>query len=251
MRRRWSAPLLATVITAIAACDNNPFVDKLLGDPIRPAPIEGVITVNGPPVPVAYTAEVFDYPDDDVADGNDLNWIIGTAERIELVSGWTKEPILNANLYTFNENGEKEVFMSDGEFLVGLRLRVNGILVKYKTAVPFTGGCTTLEYKNMKTAIRCYTVTVHTNGGTPADFTQQVQSGEKVTLPSTTTQDGLRLRRLVHRSGLCDKVGLRHAHRYNRHQLVRHVDATHLCHPSRGHGGNGEQYVRELHATKR
>jgi uncharacterized repeat protein (TIGR02543 family) len=42
--------------------------------------------------------------------------------------------------------------------------------------------------------VSSYTVTFHTNGGTPADFTQQVQSGGKVTLPSPApTRDGYTL----------------------------------------------------------
>jgi uncharacterized repeat protein (TIGR02543 family) len=81
------------------------------------------------------------------------------------------------------ENVEKEAFKPDGEFLVVLRLRINSIIVKYKTAVPFTGGCATLEYDEMETAPNSYTVTFHTNGGTPADFIQQVKSGGKATIP--------------------------------------------------------------------
>jgi uncharacterized repeat protein (TIGR02543 family) len=38
--------------------------------------------------------------------------------------------------------------------------------------------------------VSSYTVTFHTNGGTPADFTQQVQSGGKVTIPTDPTREG-------------------------------------------------------------
>jgi uncharacterized repeat protein (TIGR02543 family) len=140
--------------------------------------------------------------------------------------------------------------------------------LRYKAAVPFTGGSATVEYDDMETAIRRYTVTFdlnytgtanppkpqkidsggkasppavpvrtgytfggwflntagtgaewdfdkgtvtaninlyakwldnsityrtvtfHTNGGTPADFTQQVQNGGKVTIPTPPTRDG-------------------------------------------------------------
>jgi uncharacterized repeat protein (TIGR02543 family) len=59
--------------------------------------------------------------------------------------------------------------------------------LKYKAVVPFTGGRAALKYSTMKNGTvepDSYTVTFHTNGGTPADFTQQVQSGGKATIPT-------------------------------------------------------------------
>jgi hypothetical protein len=95
-----------------------------------------------------------------------------------------------------------------------MRLLVNGIMVKYKTAGPFTGGSAALMYSTMKTATvepsatddpngtdkpseSGYTITFHTNGWTPADFTQEVQSGVKATIPTPPEARRLHLRRLV------------------------------------------------------
>jgi hypothetical protein len=44
-----------------------------------------------------------------------------------------------------------------------------------------------------KPSVSSYTVTFHTNGGTPADFTQEVQSGGKATIPAPPTWEGYTL----------------------------------------------------------
>jgi uncharacterized repeat protein (TIGR02543 family) len=168
-----------------------------LGEP-RPEeqetqPKAGVLTVKGVKNGTHHEAAVYDYPDDDVADAADLKDLMSRFELVAIGLGTAGNKTLALGLVTL----DGENFTADGDFLVVLKqvTKDDSAPLKYKGAVPFIGGSATVEYDEMETAtvepsVSSYTVTFHTNGGTPADFTQQVQSGGKATQPAVPVRTG-------------------------------------------------------------
>jgi uncharacterized repeat protein (TIGR02543 family) len=177
------AVLLAAVIMAGCAQD--------AGQDQPSQPEAGVLTVNGAEDGSFYEAEVYDWPEA-VADAAALTGIISAAEPDGTGTGSADNGTLEIDL----ETPEGEAFTADGKFLVVLKdAEDDSAPLKYKTFVRFTSGRAALKYSTMKTAtdepsVSLYTVTFHINGGSPADFTQQVQSGGKATLPAPPTREG-------------------------------------------------------------
>jgi hypothetical protein len=117
-----------------------------LGEP-RPEGYEtqakaGVLTVIGAEDGVSYEAEVYDYPDDDVADAADLKDLMNQFELVAVGLGTAGNKTLALGLVTL----DGENFTADGDFLVVITkvTKDDSAPFKYKAAVPFIGGSATL-----------------------------------------------------------------------------------------------------------
>jgi uncharacterized repeat protein (TIGR02543 family) len=137
-----------------------------LGDPRRnegqeTQPKAGVLTVKGVENGTHHEAAVYDYPDDDVADAADLIALMSQFELVAIGLGTAGNKTLAIGLLT----PDGEDFTSDGKFLLVLKDETDDSApLKYKAAVPFTGGSATLlKYRTLNTATRLYTVTFDLN----------------------------------------------------------------------------------------
>jgi uncharacterized repeat protein (TIGR02543 family) len=257
--------LLPLVLAALAGCYFD--LGKPMPEGQETQPAGGVLTVKGVKNGTHHEAAVYDYPDDDVADAADLKDLMSRFELVAVGLGTAGNKTLALGLVTL----DGDYFTADGDFLVVLKqvTKDDSAPLRYKAAVPFSGGNATVEYGKMETATRIYTVTFdlnytdapsppkpqeidaggnmtppaaptrtggytfggwftdaagtgaawdfgtdtvkkditlyakwldnaiiyrtvtfHTNGGTPADFTQEVQGGGKATLPTPPTREG-------------------------------------------------------------
>jgi hypothetical protein len=179
----------ALVLAALAGCAQG--AEQVQGEEL-PSQTEGcVLTVNGAEDGVSYEADVYEYTKAVAA--ADLNGTISEYEPAGTGTGTADNGTLEIDL----ETPDGEPFTADGAFLVVLRnTKDDSAPLKYKSAVPFTGGSAALKYSTMKPAaaepdvpsepdVPNYTVNFHTNGGLPADFTQEVQSGGKAAIVHT------------------------------------------------------------------
>jgi uncharacterized repeat protein (TIGR02543 family) len=169
-----------------------------LGDPRRndgqeTQPKAGVLTVIGAKDGVSYEAEVYDYPDDDVEDAADLADLMSVFEMAGTGLDMPGEEALAIELLT----PDGEYFTADGDFLVVLRDETDaGAPLRYKAAVPFTGGSATLKYSTMKTAkvepsVSIYTVTFYLNDGSGKAHASQTvaHNGKAVPAANPTRTD--------------------------------------------------------------
>jgi uncharacterized repeat protein (TIGR02543 family) len=164
-----------------------------LGEP-RPEeqetqPKAGVLTVIGAEDGVSYEAEVYDYPDDDVADAADLAGLMRVFEMIGTGLDMPGEEALAIDLLM----PDGEDFTADGDFLVVLKDETDASApLMYKGAVPFTGGSATIEYDEMETAVRRYTVTFdlnYTDAPNPPK-PQELDADGKATPPAVPVRTG-------------------------------------------------------------
>jgi uncharacterized repeat protein (TIGR02543 family) len=185
----WAAVIMALVF-GMAGCN---YFD--LGEPIEldegqpPQTKAGVLTVIGAEDGVSYEAEVYDYPNDDVADAADLTELISVFEMSGTGLDIPGEEALEIELLT----PDGEDFTADGDFLVVLKDETDASApLRYKAAVPFIGGSATVEYDDMETAIRRYTVTFDLNytGTANPPKPQEIDAGGKATLPTPPTRTG-------------------------------------------------------------
>jgi uncharacterized repeat protein (TIGR02543 family) len=152
-------------------------------------PKAGVLTVIGAKDGVSYEAEVYDYPDDDVADAADLADLMSRFEIAGTGLDIPGEEALAIELLT----PDGEYFTADGDFLVVLKDETDAMApLRYKGAVTFTGGSATVEYDEMETAIRRYTVTFdlnYTDAANPPK-PQEIDAGGKATQPAVPVRTG-------------------------------------------------------------
>jgi uncharacterized repeat protein (TIGR02543 family) len=119
----------------------------------------GVLTVIGVEVGSHYEAEVYDYPDSDIADSADLRNIMSVFKFGGTGVGTAGNGTLEIGLQT----PDGADFTADGDFLVVLKaIEDNSAPLKYKASVPFTGGSATLDWNEM-------TNTPVTGGNRPAE----------------------------------------------------------------------------------
>jgi hypothetical protein len=109
-----------------------------------------VLTVKGVENGTHHEAEVYDYPDDDVAGAADLKDLMSRFELVAVGLGTAGNKTLALGLVTL----DGENFTADGKFLVVITkvTKDDSAPLRYKAAVPFTGGSATLKYSTMKTA---------------------------------------------------------------------------------------------------
>jgi uncharacterized repeat protein (TIGR02543 family) len=178
LKKRLPALVL---LAALAGC----YFD--LGEP-RPEgqqtqPKAGVLTVIGAEDGISYEAEVYDYPDDDVADAADLADLMRRFEMVGTGLDMPGEEALAIDLLT----PDGEDFTADGDFLVVLKDETDAMApLRYKGAVTFIGGSATIEYDDMETATRRYTVTFdlnYTDAPNPPK-PQEIDAGGKATQPA-------------------------------------------------------------------
>jgi uncharacterized repeat protein (TIGR02543 family) len=197
--KKAGLPTLVLLAAAFTGC----YFD--LGKPIdegQGQPSQGVLTVKGLEDGSHYEAEVYDYPDDDIADDDDLNDIMSQFELAAIGLGTVGNGTLELTLLVPPEG---EFFIADGSFLVVLKVaKNNSAPLMYKAAVPFTGGSATVEYDDMETAIveqddpnvSSYTVKFDLNytGAPKPPANQKIKEGSKATLPTPApTRDGYTL----------------------------------------------------------
>jgi uncharacterized repeat protein (TIGR02543 family) len=124
-----------------------------------------------------------------VADAAALNGIISAAEPAGTGTGTADNETLEISLKT----PKGADFTSNGKFLVVLTSTDDDSApLKYKAAVPFSGGSATVEYDDMETATRLYTVTFDLNytGATNSPDNQKIDEVGKVTIPTPPTRTG-------------------------------------------------------------
>jgi uncharacterized repeat protein (TIGR02543 family) len=186
-RMRFLIGMLPLVLAALAGC----YFD--LGEPMpegyETQPKAGVLTVIGAEDGVSYEAEVYDYPDDDVADAADLADLMRVFEMVGTGLDMPGEEALAIELLT----PDGEDFTTDGDFLVVLKNETDaGAPLRYKGAVPFIGGSATIEYDEMETASRRYTVTFdlnYTDAPNPPK-PQELDADCKITPPAAPKREG-------------------------------------------------------------
>jgi hypothetical protein len=136
---------------------------------------------------------VYDYPDDDVADAADLKDLMSVFELAAIGLGTAGNRTLELGLVTL----DAENFTADGDFLVVIKkvMKDDSAPLKYKGTVPFVGGCAAVEYDEMETATRLYTVTFDLNyTGVPnPPKPQEIDAGGKATQPAALTRTGYTL----------------------------------------------------------
>jgi uncharacterized repeat protein (TIGR02543 family) len=187
MIRKAGLPALV-LLAALAGCS---YFD--LGEPIELGegqPSQGVLTVKGVEDGSHYEAEVYDYPDDDVADAADLKDLMSQFELAAIGLGTAGNGTLELTLLIPPEG---EYFTADGNFLVVIKVaKDDSAPLRYKAAVPFIGGSAAVEYDEMETAIRRYTVTFDLNytGALNPPKPQEIDAGGKATIPTPPTRDG-------------------------------------------------------------
>jgi hypothetical protein len=154
-RMMFSIGMLAMALAFGMAFTGCNYFD--LGEPMpegyEAQPKAGVLTVIGAEDGISYEAEVYDYPDDDVADAADLADLMSRFEMTGTGLYIPGEEALEIELLT----PDGEYFTADGDFLVVLKDETDAMApLRYKGAVPFIGGSATIEYDEMETAIRRY-----------------------------------------------------------------------------------------------
>jgi uncharacterized repeat protein (TIGR02543 family) len=183
----FPALVLLPLVFGMAGC----YFD--LGEP-RPEeqetqPKTGVLTVIGAEDGVSYEAEVYDYPDDDVEDAADLADLMRVFEMTGTGLDMPGEETLAIELLT----PDGEDFTADGDFLVVLKVETDAMApLRYKGAVTFTGGSATIEYDEMETAVRRYTVTFdlnYTDAPNPPK-PQEIDADGKATQPAVPARTG-------------------------------------------------------------
>jgi uncharacterized repeat protein (TIGR02543 family) len=169
-----------------------------LGEPMpegyETQPKAGVLKVIGAEDGISYEAEVYDYPDDDIADAADLADLMSVFEMAGTGLDMPGKEALEIELLT----PDGEDFTADGDFLVVLKDETDaGAPLRYKGAVPFIGGCATIEYDEMETvtvepSVSIYTVTFDLNytGAPNPPKPQEIGGGGKVTQPAVPVRTG-------------------------------------------------------------
>jgi uncharacterized repeat protein (TIGR02543 family) len=150
-----------------------------------------VLTVSGAEDDVVYAADVYNYSED-VTDAANLNDIMSLFELAGVGLGAADNGTLEIGLQT----PDGADFTSDGTFLMVLTStdKDSSTPLKYKAAVPFTGGSAALKYEDMETvtvepsdpSVPSYTVTFNLNytGAPNPPRNQKINEGGKATKPS-------------------------------------------------------------------